>query len=156
MAVTRPAPSRSIVKGVLIGVLAGLIGSAAKTVGELIYEPRTEGQTPPPVVLANRVAGHPVAHPTLALWGIHYGFGAIVGAVYGGAAEVFPIVTVGYGSVFGVVLQLLTHESLVPLAGLDVPAQQQPAREHVSETFSHILFGLCTEAIRRILRRRFS
>ncbi len=148
--------SRSIAKGLLIGVLAGLVGSAAKTVGELIYEPRTQGQTPPPLVLADRIAGHPVAHPQATMWGIHYAFGALAGAVYGGAAEVFPIVTAGYGSVFGVVLQLFTHETLVPLAGLDVPAPQQPMREHVSEFFSHILYGLGTEAVRRFLRRRFA
>ncbi|WP_263382124.1 DUF1440 domain-containing protein [Granulicella arctica] len=153
---THYAPPRSIAKGLIIGLIAGMAGSAAKTVGELIYQPRTLGQTPPPLVLADKIVGHPVAHPTAVIQAIHYGFGGLTGAVYGAAAEVFPIVTTGYGSVFGVVLQLFTHESLVPLAGLDVPATQQPAREHLSELFSHILFGICTEAVRRILCKRYA
>jgi putative membrane protein len=150
------ARTRSISKGILIGLIAGLVGSVAKVAGEAIYEPRTLGQTPPPLVAAEKIAGHPMAHPGAVIQTIHYTFGALTGAVYGGAAEVFPIVTAGYGSVFGVVLQLLTHETLVPLAGLDVPASQQPAREHLSEFFSHILYGIAAEATRRTLRRRFT
>jgi putative membrane protein len=149
-------PSRSITKGILIGLIAGLVGSAVKVAGEAIYQPRTLGQTPPPLVLAERLAGHPLQHPTAVIQVIHYTFGALTGAIYGAAAEVLPIVTTGYGSVFGVVLQLCTHETLVPLAGLDVPASQQPAREHLSEFFSHILFGIATEATRRTLRKRFA
>ena len=151
-----PTRSRSIAKGIAIGLIAGLVGSVAKIAGEAIYEPRTLGQTPPPLVLANKLAGHPVAHPTAVIQGIHFTFGALTGAVYGASAEVFPIVTAGYGAAFGVVLQLLTHETLVPLAGLDVPAPQQPAREHLSEFFSHILYGVATEATRRFLRKRFA
>ncbi len=156
MADPKTAPSRNIAKGILIGVLAGLVGSAAKTVGELIYQPRTLGQVPPPLVLAERIAGHPIEHPTAIIQAIHYGFGAVAGGIYGGAAEVLPIVTIGYGAVYGIVLQLFTHETLVPAAGLDVPASQQPAREHISEFFSHVLFGVATEATRRALRKRFA
>jgi putative membrane protein len=148
--------TRSIAKGLAIGLVAGLVGSVAKVAGEAIYEPRTLGQTPPPLVLAEELAGHPISHPTAVIQGIHYTFGALTGALYGAAAEVLPVVTAGYGSAFGVVLQLFTHETLVPLAGLDVPPTQQPAREHLSEFFSHILYGVATEAVRRFLRRRFA
>jgi putative membrane protein len=151
-----PTPDRSIAKGIIIGLVAGLVGSAVKVAAEAVYEPRTLGQTPPPLVLAERIAGHPLAHPTATIQAIHYTFGALTGAVYGAAAEVAPIVTVGFGSVFGIVLQLCTHETLVPMAGLDKPAPQQPMREHLSEFFSHILFGIGTEATRRILRKRFA
>ena len=143
-------------KLIAIGLLAGIIGSAAKIAGEAIYPPRTQGQTPPPVVLAERLAGHPLPHTRqlLAMNAIHFTFGALTGAIYTVAAEAFPIVTTGYGAAFGIVLQLLTHETLVPAAGLDVPAPQQPAREHLSELFTHILYGVATEASRRILRKR--
>jgi putative membrane protein len=145
----------SIASGLLIGFIAGLAGSAAKAVGEWVYEPRTPGQTPPPVVLAQKLAGHSLSKPAqkIAMQGIHYGFGAITGAAYGAAAAVFPKVTTGYGSLFGVTLQLLTHESLVPAAGLDVPALRQPLREHTSEFFTHIVYGVTTEAVRRGLHQ---
>ncbi len=155
---SRQSTSRSIAKGLLAGLLGGLAGSVAKIAGEMVYNPRTEGQTPPPVVLVRRVAGHPLTHmqEQVAMNAIHFTFGAATGAIYGAAAEVAPIVTAGYGSVFGVVLQLFTHETLVPAAGLDKPAPQQPMREHLSEFFTHILYGVATEAVRRLVRRKLA
>ncbi len=149
-----PNASSSLAKGLLAGLIGGLAGSAMKVVGELIYNPRTRGQTSPPVVLAERFAGHALnkKQQKLAEQGIHYFFGGATGAIYGAAAEFKPVVTLGYGSLFGVVLQLFTHETLVPAAGLDKPALQQPAREHLSELFTHVLYGMSTEAVRRLVR----
>ena len=148
----------SLAKGIAIGLLAGVVGSFAKFVAEKIYEPRTLGQTPPPLVLAGKLAGHPIppGQQGLVIQSIHYVFGAGTGAIYGAAAEFVPAVTAGYGAAFGVVLQLFTHETLVPVAGLDVPASQQPAREHLSEFFSHIWYGVAAEGVRRWLRRRWA
>ena len=151
------ATRQAIVTGVLAGAIGGIAGSIAKIVGELIYEPRTQGQIPPPVLLAERIAGHPLTHAQqlVSTQVIHFIFGAFSGAVYGGLAEVAPIVKIGYGAGFGIVLQLFTHESLVPALGLDVGPLQQPLREHASELFTHILYGATTEAVRRWLRRRW-
>ena len=150
--------SRSVAKGLLAGLIGGLVGSAAKVVGEIIYNPRTQGQTSPPVLLAERVLGRPLDkhQQKLAEQSIHYVFGGATGAIYGVAAEFAPIVTFGYGAAFGVVLQLFTHETLVPAAGLDVPAPQQPAREHLSEFFTHILYGVATEVTRRVVRKKLA
>ncbi len=155
---SRSVVTRSVAKGLLAGLIGGLVGSTAKIVGEIIYNPRTQGQTPPPVILAERIAGHPLDTHTqnVAMQTIHYVFGGATGAIYGAAAEFAPIVTVGYGAAFGVVLQLFTHETLVPAAGLDVPAPQQPAREHLSEFFTHILYGVSTEIVRRIVRKKLA
>ena len=154
----RSKVSRSVAKGLLAGLIGGLVGSAAKTVGEIIYNPRTQGQTSPPVLLAQKALGHPLNKhdQTIAEQTIHYVFGGATGAIYGVAAEFAPVVTTGYGAAFGVVLQLLTHETLVPAAGLDVPAPQQPAREHLSELFTHILYGVSTEVVRRVVRRKLA
>jgi putative membrane protein len=155
---TRQSASRSIAKGLLAGLLGGLAGSVAKIAGEMLYNPRTEGQVSPPILLAERIAGHPLTHTQqqASQSAIHFTFGAATGAVYGAVAEVAPIVTAGYGSVFGVVLQLCTHETLVPAAGLDKPAPQQPMREHLSELFTHVLYGIATEVVRRIVRKRLA
>jgi putative membrane protein len=149
---------RSVAKGLLAGLIGGLVGSAVKTVGEIIYNPRTQGQTSPPVLLAERVLGRPLnkQQQTQAEQTIHYVFGGATGAIYGAAAEFAPIVTFGYGAAFGIVLQLFTHETLVPAAGLDVPAPQQPLREHLSELFTHILYGVSTEIVRRVVRKRLA
>jgi putative membrane protein len=145
-----------VLAGVFAGAIGGIAGSAAKIAGEAVYPPRTLGQTPPPIVLAERIAGHPLSARTqlIAMEAIHWTFGAAVGAVYGGVGEVFPLVRVGYGIVFGLVLQLFTHESLVPLMGLDRPPWQQPLREHTSEFLTHGCYGLATEIVRRLVRRQ--
>lgn len=156
---TKAAPTvrRNIAKGLLCGLLGGLVGSVAKIGGELIYDPRNQGQTPPPVLLERKLFGpRPAAEEFRGMQEIHFLFGGATGAIYGAVAEVAPIVTSGYGSVFGIVLQFFTHESLVPLAGLDVPPWKQPAREHASEFFTHILYGVATEVTRRYLRKKLA
>ena len=156
MPLRNSAASRNLAKGLLAGALGGIVGSGAKIVGELIYPPRTLGQVPPPVILAERMAGHALspAQQNASMQAIHFVFGAATGAVYGAAAEFAPIVTAGYGALFGFVLQFFTHESFVPLAGLDVPPWQQPLREHTSEFFTHVLYGVATEVTRRAVRKR--
>ena len=158
MQMVRRATGKMVLAGVLAGAAGGVAGSVAKIVSEAIYPPRTLGQVPPPLLLAERWVGHPLAggSATAAIQVIHFVFGSGVGAIYGGAAEVAPIVTAGYGVVFGLVLQLFTHESAVPALGLDVPASQQPMREHVSEFISHAFYGLATELVRRVVRRRLT
>ncbi len=152
-----PTFRRNIAKGLLCGMLGGVAGSVAKIAGEMIYDPRNQGQTPPPVLLERKFFGRrSPAEELRGMQEIHFVFGAASGAFYGAVAEVAPMVTAGYGSVFGVVFQLFTHETLVPMAGLDVPPWKQPAREHASEFFTHILYGVTTEAVRRYLRKKMA
>ncbi len=57
----RQAPGQSVAKGILAGVVAGVVATAAKSVAEKIYPPRTHGEPEPPAVLADKVAGHELA-----------------------------------------------------------------------------------------------
>ena len=63
----------------LIGVIGGVAGSALKLVGEAIIPPRKPGEEPPPAVLAEKVAGHPLSdkEKTLATQCFHWTFGSI-------------------------------------------------------------------------------
>lgn len=149
--------SRStLAKGLLAGLLGGIAGSGAKLVGEWIYPPRTQGQEAPPAVLAEKLAGHPLSKTskTIATQTFHWTTGSLMGAVYGGVAEVAPIVTVAYGVGFGIVVLLTTHESTLPLLGLDKPPAQQPFREQSSEVATHALYGFAVEVVRRWIRSR--
>ena len=148
---------RFVAKGLLAGALGGLAGGVSKLAGELIYPPRTQGQLPPPAVLAEKVAGHPLSKPvqTAATQVFHWTFSVGVGALYGAAAEYAPLVTIGYGVVFGEVVLLATHESVLPLLGLNEPPLQQPAREQKSEMITHAMYGLTVEAVRSMLMRRW-
>lgn len=153
----RKKSSRMIAKGLLAGFLGGIAGSGAKLIGEAIYPPRPPGAEPPPAILAEKVAGHPLSEgeKTAATQTFHWGLGSGLGAVYGVAAEFSPIVTVGYGVGFGMVLLLGTHESTLPLLGLVEPPTQQPLREQTSEIATHALYGFVVEFVRRWLMRRW-
>ena len=49
---------------------------------------------------------------------IHWGFGALVGGVYGAVAEYQPAVTGRVGANFGFNLCGITHASTLPIMGL--------------------------------------
>jgi putative membrane protein len=146
---------RSIAKGALAGLIGGLAGSGAKIIAEKIFPPRTEGQTPPPVVLAENVAHRrlPERERELALQGIHFIFGALAGAVYGALVEVEPSLAAWRGAAFGITLNRITHESLLPKLGLTAPPGQQPTQERISEWVTHAAYGVTTDTVRRAVRR---
>jgi putative membrane protein len=130
---------RSAAAGLAAGFIAGLAGSAAKAAAEAVYPPRTQGQTAPPIVLVRKLAGHPLDEKskTRAMKWIHFGFGGLAGAIYGYLAEFQPIVTAGRGALFGTVLDVITHETMLPLLGLSDAPWNQTRREQTSEAITH-------------------
>jgi putative membrane protein len=149
------ARERSIVKGALAGLIGGLVGAGAKVVAEKMLPPRVQGQTSPPVALAEQVAGHtlPEGQKQVAEQGIHWAFGAAAGAVYGALVEVEPSLGAWKGAAFGLTLNKLTHESLLPKMGLSSPKEKQPSQERISEWVSHAVYGIFTDVVRRGVRR---
>ena len=146
---------RSLLKGFVAGAIGGLAGAAAKAAGEAVYPPRTMGQIPPPAVLVNRMAGRSLTEheEEVSVQAIHWGFGALVGGVYGALAEYAPAVTGRVGVKFGLTLCGLTHVSALPLLGLTEKPEDQPAREHASELVTHAVYGVTTEVVRRVTRK---
>jgi putative membrane protein len=146
---------RSILKGAAAGFIGGLAGAGAKALAEQLFPPRTQGQTPPPVVLAEQVAGRPLpaAEKKAAMQSIHWGFGAVAGAIYGATVEVEPSLGAWRGAAFGLALNKITHETVLPRMGLSVPKEEQPAQERISEWVTHAVYGIFTDSVRRIVRR---
>jgi putative membrane protein len=146
---------RSIVKGAIAGAIGGLAGAGAKMLAERIFPSRVKEQTPPPVALAEQVVGHslPDGQKRAALHGIHWAFGAAAGAVYGAMVESEPSLGAWKGAAFGLTLNKITHESLLPKLGLVPPKEQQPAQERISEWVSHAVYGVFTDVVRRGVRR---
>jgi putative membrane protein len=144
--------------GLVAGFLAGLAGSAAKAAAEVVYPPRTAGQTPPPIVLVRKIAGHRLDRRSEArvMKCIHYGFGAVVGAAYGCLVEYYPRVTAGKGAIFGTTLNVMTHETALPLLGLSDSPLKQKSRERASEAATHVVFGVALELTRDLLRSNLS
>jgi putative membrane protein len=150
-----PRRKRSLLKGFAAGAIGGLCGAAAKAAGEAVYPPRTIGQIPPPAVLVNRMAGRSLTETEeeVSVRVIHWGFGALVGGVYGALAEYQPAVTKRFGASFGLTLYGITHASALPLMGLTEKPEDQPLREHASELVTHAIYGVTTEVVRRVARK---
>jgi putative membrane protein len=146
---------RSLVKGLLAGLIGGLVATAAKTFAERVYPPRTHGEPEPPEMLAERVAGHELVGPQkeVATEAIHWGFGALTGAAYGAVAEFYPAATAKDGAGFGMALSSLTHGTMLPAMGLAATPKEQTARERSSEMASHVVYGVVTETVRRVVRK---
>ncbi len=149
----------SILKAILAGLAGGLAGSAAKVIAEKLIPPRTLGQTPPPQRMVERAAvaadvNLPPNAKKAAAEGVHWSFGTLTGGVYGIAAEYQPRATAWRGAAFGLTLNRLMHEGLLPRTGLVEPVAEQPAQERVSEWVTHVVYGVVTESVRRAVRKR--
>ncbi len=147
-----PKYAPSLPKGLIAGLMGGLVATAVKTIAEKFYPPRTQGQTPAPAVLADKVAGHELS-PTksmVATEAIHWTFGAMAGAAYGALVEYYPAASAKEGASFGAALEGLTHESVLPAMGL---SGNPTRREHTSELATHVAYGVVTELVRGIVRR---
>ena len=146
-------------KALLAGLAGGLAGSLAKVVAEKLLPPRTAGQAPPPELVVERAAstaGVPMSEPVkkAATEGLHWGFGTLAGGLYGLAAEYQPRTTAWRGAAFGLGLNRMMHEGILPRTGLVEPVPDQPAQERVSEWVTHVVYGVATEAVRRMVRKR--
>ncbi len=146
---------KNLAKGLLAGLIAGLVATAAKTAAEKLYPPRTHGEPEPPDVLAEKIGGHDMQATSKAIASetIHWGFGAAVGAAYGGLAEFYPAATARDGAQFGMTLMAITHEGALPAMGLSADPADQTIREKSSEVATHLVFGFVTETVRRAVRK---
>ncbi len=80
---------------------------------------------------------------------VHYAFGAVMGAVYGGLAEYTELVTAGFGTTFGAALFGGADLVAVPVLNLSGPPTQYPAASYASPFAAHIVYGVTTELVRR-------
>ena len=158
MSDTKPEESlqeHSLAKGLLAGLIGGVVATAAKSFAEKIYPPRTHGEPEPPAILAEKLSGHSLGEPgkTAAAETIHWGFGALVGAAYGALVEYYPAATAKDGASFGLALATLTHGTVLPAMDLSANPEDQTTRERISEMSTHVVFGLVTEIVRKTVRK---
>jgi putative membrane protein len=145
---------RSLAKGAVAGLIGGIFATAAKHAVERIYPPHPRKERKKPLLLeatgkrrltlVRKAAASPAAH-----WGL----GAATGAAYGTLAEFYPEATAKAGASFGMALVALTHDGALPALGLTARREDQTMREKSSELASHIVYGVVTETVRRVVRR---
>lgn len=155
MVLDEKAHTRSLAKGMLAGLIGGVVATAAKSLAEKLHPPRTHGEPEPPAMLAEKVAGHNLAgtQRDVAVEAIHWGFGALTGAAYGALAEFYPAATGKDGAAFGTALASLTHGTALPAMGLSAQPKEQTMRGRTSEMGTHVVYGMVTETVRRVVRK---
>lgn len=83
---------------------------------------------------------------------VHYGFGALMGALYGGLAEYSSAVKSGVGAGFGSALFAGADLVAVPSLHLSPPLRESPPETLVTPLAAHLVYGFTTELLRRGLR----
>jgi len=81
---------------------------------------------------------------------IHFGFGATVGAIYGVVADKTDRRT--SGPELGTTLWLAADEIAMPLLGLSQSTLRRPLEMHLQSFVAHLVYGVVTERVRRIVR----
>ena len=147
---------RSLAKGMLAGMIGGLVATVGKTLAERAFPPKTQA---PQLLLAEKISskvGHEltVREKKVVAHTLHWGLGAAAGAAYGAVAEYFPSATGKDGANFGMAMATLTHEGGLPALGFVVAPKKQSGMERTSEVVSYVVFGLVTETVRRFVRKR--
>lgn len=141
------APKRSLLKGVVSGLVGGLAAMAVKTAAEKFYESRLHQEIKPHTTLGGKLpervgrfvtAGEELA----AAESVHWGIGAAAGAVYGGVAEYFPAATAKDGASFGLTLATVAQK-----------VSGQPGGQAGAMAAS-VVYGVVTETVRRFVRKR--
>ncbi len=93
-----PQKKTQLRRAFLIGMLGGVVGGAAKLVGEVIIPPRKPGEEPPPALIAEKLLQRSLSkgQKLAATQFFHWTFSAGLGGIYSVLAEKFPQVTAGY------------------------------------------------------------
>lgn len=166
-----PDPLKGLAAGVAGGLVAswlmnkmwGVMSKAAETVvGDEARDqngPRGKQQDDPTMktadAVARTVAGKKLTHKQKKTGGVlaHYAFGAVMGGIYGVAAEYSPAVKSLAGLPYGTALFVGADEIALPLLGLSANPTEYPLSKHLSGFGSHLVYGSTLEMARRLMRQ---
>lgn len=83
---------------------------------------------------------------------VHYAFGALMGGLYGALAEYSSTARSGFGSLYGAGLFGGADLVAVPALHLGESSKETPVSALASPFAAHIVYGITTEAVRRLMR----
>lgn len=145
---------RSLPKGFLAGFVGGIVGAGVILVAEEMLSPPQQREPLPVSLLPG--SAQPASPAEAAPAGpqaMHWAVGALAGGLYGMAAEMEPTLSAWGGAAFGITLNRMTNESLLPRMGLTTSKEEQSTQTRVSQWISHAAYGIATDAVRRLVRR---
>jgi uncharacterized membrane protein YagU involved in acid resistance len=170
---------RDLRKGILAGVVGGLIGTIVMTEFQNAWttasqklkkgdsgrqsgsdqdeqsQQEKESATMKAAGKLGKVVGYRLSYEQKKKLGmvVHYGFGTLQGAVYGSSLEVADNCGgLAAGLVFGAALFVLADEVAVPAFGLSDKPSEIPLSSHLYGLAAHLVYGISAEIARRGMR----
>jgi hypothetical protein len=160
---------REIWKGLVSGLVGGLAATLAMTqyqvnATKLINKARhaepeqQESGESTPVLLADRIsntiAGRPVPTELRGMAGnlVHYGFGTLMGGIYGVLSELLPVATAGRGAAYGAAMWAAVDELALPASGVAEWWPAYPIHVHANALGAHLVYGTALDGARRGVR----
>lgn len=141
-------------RGILAGLIGGLAGSALKSTVERFLQVRKIDEKSAQIKVMDQLAvkftGTPVKleNEAIAEQLVNIPLGGTIGAIYGygkrNDAETKPL----DGVILGGTTWASTHETSLPLLGLDRSPDKIPLKTQAHELLAHVLFGVTTEIVR--------
>jgi len=145
--------------GLLAGVAAGLVASAAMAAFQSTAEPLLpeSDEDPSTVKTADAVseaatgASVPARHREASSGMVHYIAGAVMGGIYGVLTEYRPEASAGFGSAYGIATSTLLDEAALPALDLGSDPGEAPIESHLYGVASHLVYGIVLEGVRRLI-----
>lgn len=147
-------------RGLISGFVGGLAGTAVKTVIEQFLPVRKIEDRSAQIKivddLSTKITGSPVSshNEALAEQLVNIPMGGSLGAAYGyGKKERYGLKPMD-GIAFGATTWASTHQTSLPILGLESKPTDIPIRMQINELFAHCAFGLVTEVVRHYVDKQ--
>lgn len=147
-------------RGILAGFIGGLAGSALKATVERFLQVRKIDEKSAQIKvmdqLSTKLTGAPIKleNEGIVEQLVNIPLGATVGAVYGYGKRDDTEVNILDGAILGGTTWATTHETRLPLLGLDKGPNKIPLKTQAHELIAHLIFGITTEAIRGLVNEK--
>ena len=147
-------------RGIISGFIGGLAGSAVKSVVEQFLQVRKIDQRSAQIKImdnfSKKLVGTPIKIENEAIVEqlVNVPLGGTVGAVYGYGKRDKEDVNMLDGAMLGATTWFSTHETSLPLMGLEKSPEKIPLKTQASELLAHVVFGITTEVVRGYVNKR--
>lgn len=147
-------------RSLISGFIGGLAGSAVKSLIEQYLPVRKIEQRSAQIKivddLSTKITGTPVStqNEALAEQLVNIPMGGSLGAAYGYGKKDRNGLRPMDGIIFGATTWASTHETSLPILGLEPKPTDIPIRMQMNELFAHVAFGITTEVVRHYLDKK--
>ena len=147
-------------RGLIAGFVGGLAGTAVKSLIEQFLPVRKIQQRSAQIKivddLSTKITGTPISvqNEALAEQLVNIPVGGSLGAAYGyGKKDRYGLKPMD-GIIFGATTWATTHETSLPILGLEPKPTNIPVRMQLNELFAHVAFGITTELVRHYIDKQ--